>query len=159
MEFVSSLLADGLAKARVTEKKKEGSWKDVRAYDSSDLEQWVEQSLPGQAWLPTRQDPDAERPLARQVLDRLGERGDSTAARLAVQFGHRGREAQARFRLAKGPKINRGRSGLHRRSAGLCCPVLWPRSAELEPYRYQILVSIKLVSYRNLQAGRGRSFQ
>lgn len=34
----------------VTEKKKEGSWKDVRAYDSSDLEQWVEQSLPGQAW-------------------------------------------------------------------------------------------------------------
>lgn len=27
-----------------------GSWKDVRAYDSSDLEQWLEQSLAGQAW-------------------------------------------------------------------------------------------------------------
>lgn len=25
-------------------------WKDVRAFDSSDLEQWLEQSLPGQAW-------------------------------------------------------------------------------------------------------------
>ena len=27
-----------------------GLWKDVRAYDSSDLEQWLEQSIPGQAW-------------------------------------------------------------------------------------------------------------
>lgn len=25
-------------------------WKDVRAYDSSDLEQWLEQSIPAQAW-------------------------------------------------------------------------------------------------------------
>ncbi len=34
----------------VTEKRAEGAWKDVRAYDSSDLEQWLEQSLPAQAW-------------------------------------------------------------------------------------------------------------
>lgn len=34
----------------VKEKKSEGAWKDVRAYDSSDLEQWLEQSLPAQAW-------------------------------------------------------------------------------------------------------------
>jgi hypothetical protein len=27
-----------------------GLWKDVRAYDASDLEQWLEQSLPAQAW-------------------------------------------------------------------------------------------------------------
>lgn len=27
-----------------------GRWKDVRAYDASDLEQWLEQSIPGQAW-------------------------------------------------------------------------------------------------------------
>jgi addiction module HigA family antidote len=27
-----------------------GHWKDVRAYDSSDLEQWLEQSLAAQAW-------------------------------------------------------------------------------------------------------------
>lgn len=27
-----------------------GEWKDVRVYDSSDLEQWLEQSLAGQAW-------------------------------------------------------------------------------------------------------------
>lgn len=32
-------------------KKKEQLWKDVRAYDVSDLEQWLEQSLAGQAWL------------------------------------------------------------------------------------------------------------
>lgn len=25
-------------------------WRDVRAYDSSDLEQWLDQSVPGQAW-------------------------------------------------------------------------------------------------------------
>ena len=28
-----------------------GQWKDVRAYDSSDLEQWLEQSVAGQTWL------------------------------------------------------------------------------------------------------------
>lgn len=27
-----------------------GQWKDVRAYDSSDLEQWIEQSITAQAW-------------------------------------------------------------------------------------------------------------
>lgn len=27
-----------------------GQWKAVRVYDASDLEQWIEQSLPGQAW-------------------------------------------------------------------------------------------------------------
>lgn len=30
--------------------KAKGLWKDVRTYDSSDLEQWLEQSLPAQAW-------------------------------------------------------------------------------------------------------------
>lgn len=36
--------------AWVAAKKAKGLWKDVRAYDASDLEQWLEQSLPGQAW-------------------------------------------------------------------------------------------------------------
>src|SRR5205085_12383165 len=36
--------------AWVAAKKEKGLWKDVRAYDASDLEQWVEQSLPAQAW-------------------------------------------------------------------------------------------------------------
>jgi addiction module HigA family antidote len=31
-------------------------WKDVRAYDSSDLEQWLEQSLPAQAWFANETD-------------------------------------------------------------------------------------------------------
>ncbi|MBX9769958.1 MAG: hypothetical protein K2X29_01225, partial [Candidatus Obscuribacterales bacterium] len=33
-----------------TEQNVKGLWKDVRAYDSSDLEQWLDQSLPAQAW-------------------------------------------------------------------------------------------------------------
>ncbi|MDP3219599.1 MAG: HigA family addiction module antitoxin [Deltaproteobacteria bacterium] len=34
----------------VAERKAEGQWKDVRAYDASDLEQWLEQSVAGQTW-------------------------------------------------------------------------------------------------------------
>jgi addiction module HigA family antidote len=37
--------------AWVLEQKSARLWKDVRAYDSSDLEQWLEQSVAGQAWL------------------------------------------------------------------------------------------------------------
>lgn len=33
------------------EKKQEQLWWDVRVYDAGDLEQWLEQSLPGQLWL------------------------------------------------------------------------------------------------------------
>jgi addiction module HigA family antidote len=36
--------------AWIESKKAKGLWKDVRAYDASDLEQWLEQSLPAQAW-------------------------------------------------------------------------------------------------------------
>lgn len=32
------------------EKRQTGEWKDVRAYDASDLEQWLEQSVTTQAW-------------------------------------------------------------------------------------------------------------
>lgn len=34
----------------VKAQKAKGLWKDVRAYDANDLEQWLEQSLPGQVW-------------------------------------------------------------------------------------------------------------
>lgn len=34
----------------VEERKSEKKWKDVRAYDASDLEQWLEQSTAGQTW-------------------------------------------------------------------------------------------------------------
>ncbi len=34
----------------VADAKASGLWKDVRVYDASDLEQWLEQSLPAQAW-------------------------------------------------------------------------------------------------------------
>lgn len=32
------------------QKQAEGNWRDIRVYDASDLEQWLEQSLPGRAW-------------------------------------------------------------------------------------------------------------
>ena len=31
-------------------RRKEKKWKDVRVYDASNLEEWLEQSIPGQAW-------------------------------------------------------------------------------------------------------------
>ncbi len=34
----------------INKNKEKGLWKDVRVYDSSDLEQWLEQSIAGQAW-------------------------------------------------------------------------------------------------------------
>jgi addiction module HigA family antidote len=34
----------------VNDRKAQGQWKDVRAYDASDVEQWLEQSIAGQAW-------------------------------------------------------------------------------------------------------------
>lgn len=34
----------------VKEQKDRNEWKDVKAYDASDLEQWLEQSVPAQAW-------------------------------------------------------------------------------------------------------------
>ena len=34
----------------VAEKRASGKWRDVRVYDACDLEQWLEQSLPGQTW-------------------------------------------------------------------------------------------------------------
>ena len=36
--------------AWVKAQKSKGLWKDVRAFDSSDLEQWLEQSIAGQVW-------------------------------------------------------------------------------------------------------------
>jgi addiction module HigA family antidote len=36
------------------EKRAKRRWKDVRAFDASDLEQWLEQSVPAQAWLAER---------------------------------------------------------------------------------------------------------
>ena len=32
-------------------KNAEGDWKAVRAFDASDLEQWLEESIPAQMWL------------------------------------------------------------------------------------------------------------
>ncbi len=32
-------------------KKAEGVWKDVKALDANDLEQWIEQSVPAQSWM------------------------------------------------------------------------------------------------------------
>jgi addiction module HigA family antidote len=53
------------------EKKNEGQWKDVRTYDSSDLEQWLEQSIAAQAWFAneTRRPSNGVRSLDRSWAD------------------------------------------------------------------------------------------
>lgn len=38
------------------EQRSKALWKDVRAYDRSDLEQWLEQSIPGQTWFANETD-------------------------------------------------------------------------------------------------------
>lgn len=40
--------------------KAKGLWKDVRAYDSSDLEQWLEQSLSAQTWFANETEHDSD---------------------------------------------------------------------------------------------------
>lgn len=47
--FVTPRAWSGKAKWTAAAKSK-GQWKDVRAYDAQDLEQWLEQSLAAQAW-------------------------------------------------------------------------------------------------------------
>lgn len=42
------------------DRKKEKLWKDVRAYDASDLEQWLEQSIAGQVWFANETGQDAQ---------------------------------------------------------------------------------------------------
>ena len=50
--FVFVTTRNWSGKAAWTEKKQAaGEWKTVRAYDASDLEQWLEQSIPAQIWL------------------------------------------------------------------------------------------------------------
>ena len=44
----------------VTARRNEKHWKDVRAYDASDLEQWLEQSIPGQVWFANETAQDAQ---------------------------------------------------------------------------------------------------
>lgn len=39
------------------ERRAEHNWKDVRVYDAATLEEWLEQSIPGQAWLGNEIDP------------------------------------------------------------------------------------------------------
>ncbi|GAB3314749.1 HigA family addiction module antitoxin [Larkinella ripae] len=56
------------------ERKSEGNWKDVRAYDASDLEQWLEQSVAGQTWFSseTQRASDGTRSLDKCWLDWSG---------------------------------------------------------------------------------------
>jgi addiction module HigA family antidote len=51
--------------------KAKGQWRDVRAYDSSDIEQWLEQSLGGQTWFAneTLKPSDGVRSLDKCWLD------------------------------------------------------------------------------------------
>ena len=64
--FVTPRTWSGKA-AWVKARQKEKLWKDVRAYDASDLEQWLEQSIAGQTWFASETGQDA---LGAISLDR-----------------------------------------------------------------------------------------
>jgi len=65
MTFVFVTPRDWSGKAAwVKEQKAKKNWRDVRAYDASDLEQWLEQSLPGQAWFASESGQDADGALS-----------------------------------------------------------------------------------------------
>ena len=53
------------------DKRATGDWKDVRAFDASDLEQWLEQSIPAQIWLAEQLDRLAD---GFETLDRCWQR-------------------------------------------------------------------------------------
>jgi hypothetical protein len=50
MTSITQWLRKRMDSTRAREKRQRGEWKDVRAYDASDLEQWLEQSVTTQAW-------------------------------------------------------------------------------------------------------------
>ena len=133
----------GWQNAWVTEKKKEGSWKDVRAYDSSDLEQWVEQSLPGQAWFAneTGSPTQSVRSLDKCWTDWANV---ATPPLPGSLFSSAIEDAKRKLasRLAKGPKdpIVVAADSTDEALAFVAQCFGPEGSAELEPYRYQILV-------------------
>lgn len=78
------------------ERQSENNWKEVLVFDASDLEQWLEQSIPGQAWLAgemaiptqgvfsldecwTRWAADSEPTLSEALFDAAVENSKSTA--------------------------------------------------------------------------------
>lgn len=129
--------------AWVTEKKKEGSWRDVRAYDSSDLEQWVEQSLPGQTWFANETGSPTQdvRSLDKCWTDWANV---ATPPLPGSLFSSAIEEAKRKLaaRLAKAPTspivIAADSSD---EALAFVAQCFGPEgSAELAPYRYQILV-------------------
>lgn len=140
--FVTPRRWDG-KNAWATEKKKEGSWKNVRAYDSSDLEQWVEQSLPGQAWFANETGSPAQdvRSLDRCWTDWANV---ATPPLPGSLFSSAIEDAKRRLasRLAKpptGPIVVAADST--EEALAFVAQCFGPEgSAELEPYRYRTLV-------------------
>lgn len=65
MTFVFVTPRDWPGKAAwIKEQQAKKQWKDVRAYDASDLEQWLEQSLQGQTWFANETGQDADGALS-----------------------------------------------------------------------------------------------
>jgi addiction module HigA family antidote len=67
--FVTPRTWSGKA-AWVKARQKDKLWKDVRAYDASDLEQWLEQSIAGQAWFASETGQDAQGAISLDHAER-----------------------------------------------------------------------------------------
>ena len=100
--FVFATARDWPGKTRwANDKKKLDAWHDVRAYDASDLEQWIEQSVPAQIWVAERFGPAGWRlSIAVTILVRLG--GRHRAAVVAPTL-----RTRSRTPLAAVPRVAR----------------------------------------------------
>jgi addiction module HigA family antidote len=143
-----------------SEKKSENSWKDVRTYDSSDLEQWLEQSLPAQTWFANETKVPAQevRSLDKCWTDWANV---ATPPLPGTLFNSAIEEAKRKFgsRLAKppiGPIIIAADSTDE--ALAFIAQCFGPDGGvELEPFRYRILVFDKTGVLPRLAEG-ARSF-
>jgi addiction module HigA family antidote len=142
------------------EKKAEGGWNEVRAYDSSDLEQWLEQSLPAQAWIANETKVPAQE--VRSLDKCWADWANVTTPPLpGTLFSSAIEEAKRKLgsRLAKppaGPIVVAADSTDE--ALAFVAQCFGPDGgAELEPFRYRILVFDKAGVLPRLAEG-ARSF-
>lgn len=144
----------------IVEKRADGGWKDVRAYDSSDLEQWLEQSLSGQTWFANETKVPAQdvRSLDKCWADWANV---ATPPLPGTLFNSAIDEARRKFgaRLAKPPAgpIVIAADSTDEALAFIAQCFSSDGGTELEPFRYRVLVFDKTGVLPRLAEGT-RSF-
>lgn len=127
----------------IAENHAKGQWKAVRAYDSSDLEQWLEQSIAGQTWLSN----EMQRPSKGvRTLDKCwADWADVTKPRLvgslfAPAVDEALRVLQSRLSKPAEKPIIISADSVEEALAFLAWMFAQARSTELDQYRDRVLV-------------------